>query len=452
MTGFSGLTNASRALAAHTYALDVIARNIANADTPGYTRERADLAATGPAGGVARLHSVDPSVAGTVDASGVSRLNDTVLDARARTQHGRSGYLDAKAATLSGVEALVDEPSDNGLAEQLNSFWNAWSGVQNAPGDTSARNTLLSSATAVATTLNSTATGLIDLSNNTRDALQLSLTQVNQAAQGVGELNAQIKVATAAGQPTAALLDQRDALLTSLSDSVGAGVTLQPDNTVVVTLGSAVLVSGNTVAGVGLDASDNVTVGGIPVTLSGGSVKAQSEALTITIPGYLSALDSVASSLASTVNTVHAGGFDLNGSAGGAFFTGSTAATIATAITDPKKIAASATGNGTPDLDGSVAARLAALASAPGGADAGYRTLVAGLGSAVQNANQQSALQTAVTSGVDSLQASVSGVNYDDEVTNMLAFQRAYQASSRVLTTVDDMLDTLINRTGRVGL
>jgi flagellar hook-associated protein 1 FlgK len=176
------------------------------------------------------------------------------------------------------------------------------------------------------------------------------------------------------------------------------------------------------------------------------------EAINTTIPNYLSQLNGVASALASSVNTIHETGYDLAGNAGGAFFTGSTAATIAVAITDPSKVAASATGAGTGNLGAGVAQQLAALGTSKTGANASYTTLVANVGSASAQATLQSSIQASVTTSVDTQQSQASGVSYDDEVTNLLTFQRAYQASSRVLTTIDDCLNTLINSTGRVGL
>jgi flagellar hook-associated protein 1 len=217
-------------------------------------------------------------------------------------------------------------------------------------------------------------------------------------------------------------------------------------------MGGQTLVSGNTVALVGVDASSNVTVGGTAVTLTGGQAQAQSLALTSTLPGYQSALDGVASALTTSVNAVHATGYDLSGNAGGAFFTGTTASTISVAITDPSAIAASSTASAGGNLDSGVAQQIGALGASSSGADAAYRALVANIGSASQRATQQSTVQDSVTSSAQAIQASSSGVSYDDEVTNLLTYQRAYQASSRVLTTMDDMLDTLINRTGRVGL
>ncbi len=217
-------------------------------------------------------------------------------------------------------------------------------------------------------------------------------------------------------------------------------------------MGGQALVTGVTATTVGVDGSNNVTVGGTAVTLTGGQAKAQSEALTTTLPAYQAALDGVASALASTVNSVHETGYDLSGAAGGAFFSGTTAATIGVAITDPSKVAASGTASAGGNLDSGVATQIANLGASTTGADAAYRTLVAKVGSDSQQATQQSTVQHSLTANADSMQASASGVSIDEEVTNLLTFQRAYQAASRVLTTIDDALDTLINRTGRVGL
>jgi flagellar hook-associated protein 1 FlgK len=217
-------------------------------------------------------------------------------------------------------------------------------------------------------------------------------------------------------------------------------------------MGGQTLVSGVTVNTVGVDASgNNLTVGGTNVTLSGGVAQAQSELLNTTLPGYQGQLDSVAMALANLVNTQHEAGQDLSGTAGGPFFAGTGAATLTVAITDPTKVAAAAS-TGTASLDGSNAEQIAKIGRMTNGPDALYRTFVAQLGNDSAQAAQQSATQTAITSNVDTLQSQASGVSYDDEVTNLLTFQRAYQASSRVLTTIDDMLDTLINHTGRAGL
>ena len=452
MTSFSALTNAAAALAAQSYGMQVTGQNIANANTDGYTRERVDQSATGAVSGVPTLYATSANSAGTVATNGVSRLNDPIIDAHTRTEQGLGGYADTAASTMSGVETYFNEPSNTGLTEQLNTFWNDWSAVANNPSDSAARSALLQQASTVTDTLHSTSAGLSDLVSGTQASLTASVSQINTTAAAVGKLNAEISVEQATGHPDPSLLDRRDLLLGQLATLGGAQAQLQTDGSTTVTLGGQTLVSGNAVGTVGVDAAGNVTVGGSAVTLTGGQAQAQSQALTSTLPGYQSALDGVASSLATEVNSTHAGGYDLAGNPGGAFFSGTTAATIGVAITNPSLVAASSTPSAGGNLDAGNAQRIAALGTSSTGADVAYRALVANIGSASQQASQQSTVQGAVTSSAQAMQASSSGVSYDDEVTNLLTYQRAYQASSRVLTTMDDLLNTLINRTGRVGL
>jgi flagellar hook-associated protein 1 FlgK len=145
------------------------------------------------------------------------------------------------------------------------------------------------------------------------------------------------------------------------------------------------------------------------------------------------------------VNAGHANGVDLAGNPGAAFYTGTTASTIKIAITDGRQVAAASAGVG--GFDGSNADAMAHLTTA----DDAYRAFVAGLGVEAQSANRRADIQNRISSDLDGQRDSVAGVNLDEEMTNMLSYQRAYEAASRMLNAVDEALDTLINRTGLVG-
>lgn len=443
MSTFGGLINAQNALSAQSYGLSVTGQNIANANTPGYTRQRADLAAVGPVAGVPTLYATQQSMTG-VTVAGTSRLNDAVLDARVRTEHDRNSYASTASAQLSGVEGLFNEPSSNGLSEQLNDFWNSWATVANNPSDLAARSVVLQKGATVAATLNTTSAELSTLSQTATAALTQNVVDINSAATSLAQINASISISTATGANTNALADQRDQLLLKLADSSGAKATLQPDGSATVTLGGQTLVAGNAASTVAV-AGNQLTVGGTTAGQAGGTVQGLLDSIGTTLPAYQAQLDSVAAALANTVNTAHQAGYDLSGTAGGAFFTGTTASTIAVAITDPSKIAASGTPGG--NLDASNAFTLASSGTVPGGADDKYKTLVTTMASAVQRASQSAAVQASVTTSVDAQAQSVSGVSFDEESTNLLTYQRAYQANARVITTLDDMLDTLINKT-----
>lgn len=450
MSSFSGLTNAVAALNAQRYGLDVTGQNIANANTPGYTRKRADLTEVGPVPGVATLYATPGRASAGVNVSGTTRLNDPIVDARARAEHGRNGNLQTNSGILSSVENLFIEPSDTGLAEQLNGFWNAWGAVANNPGDLAARNVVLQKAAALAGTMNEASAALTRSTAGVTRQLTDVTGQINAAASALAQLNGAIAVATATGSDPNSLADQRDQLLMSLSDLAGAQSTIQSDGSATVTVGSQTLVSSTASSTVSVTAVNQLLVGGVATGATGGSVQGLLDGLGTVLPGYAAQLDAVAAALAGNVNTAQQGGYDLAGNPGGALFSGTTAATISVAVTNPSLLAASGTPGG--NLDSSVALTLAGFGRAPGGADDRYQQLVGGLAADVKRGVQQATVQASVTSSVDALAQSSAGVSFDEEATAMLTYQRAYQASSRVLTTVDEMLDTLISHTGRVGL
>lgn len=449
MSSFSGLTDALTALNAARYALDVTGQNISNADTPGYTRQRADLIEAGPVAGAPSLYATQHADS-TVTVSGTSRLNDPVVDMRARSEHGRNSYLQTSAGTLSSVEDLFDEPSDNGLAEQLNDFWNSWAAVANNPGDSAARNVVLQKAGALAGTLNEASAALGRLNQSLTDQTSSAVTQINTATNQLAQLNSAIAVGTATGATDNQLLDQRDSLLMSLSDLAGAQATINPDGTATVSIGGQTVVNSTTATAVSVNASNQLLVGGSPAGAAGGQLQGLLDGLSTVLPSYTAQLDAVTAALANTTNAAQTSGYDLAGNPGGPLFAGSTAGTISVAITDPTLLAASGTPGG--NLDGSVALSMSQLGNSAVGPDASYRTLIGTLATDSQRANQQTTVQQSVTDSVDALARSSSGVSIDEETANLLTYQRSYQASSRVLTTVDETLDVLINHTGTVGL
>jgi flagellar hook-associated protein 1 FlgK len=449
MSTFGGIEQASGALDAARYGLSIVSQNIANAGTAGYTRQAAQQASVDGSPGAPSIYTKSPGPGG-VTITGTTRLNDPVLDARSRTEHARSGFTDTAASTLSAIEGVFPEPSDNGLSEQLNDFWNSWASVANDPGSTAPRTVLLQKAATVTSTLNAMSATLSDIGASTAQSLDQGVAAANSDAGQLATLNGQIAIATATGANANTLLDQRDVLLGRLSASVGGVATINLNGSADVSVGGQPLVSGVNTTALSVTGTSQVAVGATTVALTGGSAAAEVVALTSTIPAYQSRLDAVATALATSVNSAQAAGFDLAGNAGGPLFSGSSAGTIGVAIVDPTALAASGTPGG--NLDGSNALALSRQGAAPASPDSTYADLVGSIGSAASLANQQQVTQAAVTTSVDALQTSVSGVNYDEEVSNMLTFQHAYSAAARVLTTVDSMLDTLINHTGLVGL
>jgi len=158
-----------------------------------------------------------------------------------------------------------------------------------------------------------------------------------------------------------------------------------------------------------------------------------------------------------TLNNQHQLGYDLNGAQGKPLFTGTSAGDISVAITKPDELAASLTppavdpndGHLIPNLDGGNATKLADIATDPTGPDAGYRAFVTGIGVAAQTINRRSDIQASVTQDVNSAREAATGVSLDEEMTNMLQYQHAYEAAAKVMSTIDETLDVLVNQMKR---
>jgi len=453
---FDGLSVALSGLSAQRKALDVAGQNIANANTEGYSRQRVLMTSVG-APAVAGVWT-GRSFTGGVSVSGVDRLRDALLEVRGQQAHGALADLTASQTVVTQVEQLFPEPSDDGLAHALSDLWSAFHDVANQPGDVGTRTALLQRAGTVADWLNETSARLSALSGDIATQARSDVDQVNALAGQVADLNTSIVRARDGQLPSNELADQRDLLAMKLADLVGGVASVDDSGSMRVMIGGMPLVEGDRVRTMNLNGSGATlaltwAADGSPVQATGGELRGLVGAVASSLPSWRARLDSVASTLASTVNTVHATGFDLNGAAGGAFFTGATAGTIRVGITDPRAVAASAVapGAGGASLDSSVATSLAKLAASAVGPDSTYRTLVSDLAQTSQTVTRRVGTQQMVTTGVDTARESQAGVDVDEEMASLLTFQRAYEASSRVLNAVDQMLDTLINRTGMVG-
>ncbi len=471
---FGGLNTAATSLWAQRRALDVTGQNIANVNTDGYSRQRVDLQAMGGTA-VPAVHSVDKGVTGGVDADEVTRIRDAFLEARGHTEHANQAALTAETGALRQVEQALREPGTAGIQSLLSDMWAGWDDLAISPDKEAVRGQVLERLDKLVDGVRTSQAAIDAEWSRTRENLRVLVSDVNSAAATVAELNGAIHRSTLSGMPVNELTDRRDLLVMDLADQVGATVTRRPDGALDVSVGGLVLVSGSTVneltvvgtedpAGIDPDVVPPAdppriqTVRGNLVVIPGGTAGGQIGALTGILPKYRDALDDLAADLATTLNAAHTtGSYDLDGLPGTPLLGSSggpvTASSLRVAITDPRRIAASAEAptGGVASLDNDVADRIAQLRLAPTGVDASYRRTVVELGVQTAVAARSLEIQQVVTTQVDAARDSVAGVNLDEEMTNMLSYQHAYSAASRLVSTIDEMLDQLINRTGIVG-
>jgi len=463
MSGSFGIVNsAASALRYQRIALDIAANNIANAATAGYVRR--SLVGVSVEASHAALWSHYDGYGDGVAVGEVHRMVDPLLDSRARREHAGLGYLLTASTVLLRVDNSIAEPGPNGVSAALVDLKNAWQDLSLNPGGDAARQQVISRAETLAQALHSQVSNVAGEEADQRLRLVNLVGEINAAATDLATLNRQILAADINGSDTSTLRDQRDALAMQLAEQAGATTTVRPDGMFDVTLGGQSLVLGRE-AGTVLIASGVTPDGdadGSPITFEvdlGGTVTALpstfsgelggiTDLLTDTLPAYRTGLDQVVRDFADAVNAQHALGFDLAGSPGGAFFDydpANPAATLTVLVTDPAQVAAASVPGGT--LDGG----NADLLGVTGTASSDYQRLVNGFGSQVAAVERQRANQAALTQSIDAAWEAGAGVNLDEETVNLVTAQRAYEAAARLMTAVDEMLDTLINRTGLVG-
>ncbi len=448
--GDIALTIASTGLNAAAAAMDTISNNLSNVNTPGYLAETTDLV-TNPSG-------LMLGIGGGVRVAGISQSGDWLLTANAQQTQGGLSQLSALQQVLQTTQSAFQEPSTTGLSAALSNFWQSWDSVAQNPSDPAARTDVLGAAQTVTSDLNSAAQQLSTIQADTTTQLSTTLTEANGLLSQVASLNRQIVTTQGAGESPNALIDQRNQVMNQLATDIGAVGQPQTDGTLQVMVGNSVVVSAGawdslSTTGSGPNEAVTATANGTTVdsplttgTISpGGQAAGLLTAINSYIPKYQAALDSVARDLASTVNTQLEQGYTASGTTGAAndLFTGTTAATIGVAITDPAGIAA-ATDPTAAANDGSNAQAMAELYNSATGPDQAYRTLVEQIGSDTQTTNNQVTTQTAVATAAQQNLQAVTGVNTDQQMVALINFQQAYQASAKVISTVDQAMQSLL--------
>ena len=468
MSTFSGLNIGLSSLYAQRRGLELTGHNIANANTEGYSRQRVRL--QGEGGPVTpAMHSVYDGAGNGVTVVDTQRLRDGFLEARSVLERGTDGALRARQAAYARLEGVLQEPSASGLQSQLDDFWSGWDDVANSPADLAARSQLLERAGTLATGLNGAAERLERQWSGSREQLVATIAEVNATAVAVADFNKAIGSAVQAGRSANDLMDRRDLLIQQLAEKVGVTTRSGAHGTTDVALGGFELVSGRTsqrleVAGgtslvavapapPATAAPVTVTGGGSPLPVGGTAGGLLSE-LGDVLPPFHAELAQVARVLRDRVNDQHAAGFDQTGAAGAAFFSiDGTTGRLIVQVSAPAQVAASAAnGTGTGDRGGANAVAMAELSTGTGGPNEVYRKLIIRLGVQAQSANRQVDIQANILAQVDAGREAEAGVNLDEEMSSMLAYQRAYEGAARFVSAIDQALDTLINRTGRVGL
>ncbi len=459
-TIFNSLALAQQALQAQQFGLEIAQRNIANVNTPGYSRQRLNLMPGDPYGADAAL-----GLAG-VNSGTIESFRNRFLNYRISQETEAQGCYDSVATALRQVETLFNSGSGQGLDRKLEDFFNSFSTLANAPEDVTLREQVLSSAADLGVEFNRVYDQVQSVRGYQEYFISDTTTQINALTAAVAGLNSRVAQAIALKAPEASELeDQRQVLLEKLSGLMNVSYfETEGGRVTVLTKQGGTLVLGDDsyaleTARSGSDGMLQIELGGADITstINGGNLGGLLSARA-TLSGYLSTLDDMAAGLIQRVNAQHSAGVDLNGAAGGNFFNpfvqsvpGSNAGaaqSVSLAFSDPDRVAAGVAGSGS----GSNAnARLLAdigdeglFSSGTATATQFYANLVFKIGQDTRAAEDGITLQKAMLDQLKNQRDAYSGVNLDEEAISIVRYQKAFQATARYISVLDGLTEDLI--------
>jgi flagellar hook-associated protein 1 len=443
----SVLSTAVQSLLADTGALQVTNDNIANANTPGYSRQVPIFQEAAPA------NDGNFSVGNGVVLEGYQSVRDELVSNQIQQETQSQSSANAKLNTLQQIQPTFTTSTED-IGTEMSALFTSLSSLSTNPTSSAERQGVLAAGSDLVAAFNTASSVLTTQQAALNSPVDQDVSQINQLTQQIAALNPQIAELTASGQNGGSLQDQQNQLVLQLSALTNVSTTQTANGETLTTGNGTPLVVGSQSyalqTATGSDGMQHVLdQNGTDITASlssgdlGGTIQMRDQ----TIPGLLSQLDTLASQFGNAFNAAQAKGFDQNGAAGGNFFTvpatvAGSAGAISMAITDPTKIAASS--DGTAGSNGNVA-NLSAVQTnlLPSGNTPaeGYANLVYQVGSLTSNANAESTATTASLLQLNDQLSSVSGVSIDQEATNLITFQTAYQAAARVVSTVQAMFE-----------
>ena len=457
------LDSALSALLAQQAGVDTTSHNIANVATAGYSRQRLRLQAI--PGSFALDPMPRPGMG--VEIVDIERVRDIFVGFQIRTANQSAGRYAARATSLQRVEIALGEPGESGLRAAMSAFWNSWRDLSNTPDSGAARSSVVQSAETMALTTRRIHGSLLALRDEADLRLRADITEINQLSAEIASLNGQISSLAIVGHDAGDLRDRRDLALDRLTTLLDVHYTPRENGTIDVQAAGRSLVRANRSFAIYGDpniANNNYVdikfvADDAPLTIGNGELRGLIDQRDTELPALIAELNALVSQIITDVNAAHAGGYGLDGVTGRAFFAGTDASDIAVdaVILGDLDTLAAATNfdviDGTPPGDGSNAAAISdlqyalTLSGATVTFDEFYGAFIGSIGAAVRESERLADSQSLLLQQLEAVRQSASGVNLDEEMVQLMRYQRAYEAAARVISVVDEMLDTLINRT-----
>lgn len=515
MSTFQGLELSKRALFAQQGGLYTTGHNISNVNTQGYSRQRVNFEATTPFPSPSRNMPGRAGQLGTgVDIGVIDRIRNKFLDMQYRTENSRMGYWETRSEALSRMEELLNEPSENGLNKTMDRFWQSLQDLADNPENEGARSVVAQRGLAVAETFNHLSKSLTSIQKDLKEEIDQSVKDVNGLLNDINEINKQIRKIEPHGMLANDLYDERDRLLDKLSNLVNIKVTYTESSSSSLDIADGIanielvdesgaslgeppvkLLTADDMKETKIENRLQITVPEGENYVSGVNVNGteiaydkfkRSGSLSSLIQAYgydndkgdypemLAKLDKMAQKFAEAFNDVHKKGVDLNGDNGKNFFVNSkpaegedenaniTAGNITVnkeILENGKLIAAGAVdADGKPlgERNGDNALQLAKVFDDENVIESTsirkyYNALIGNMGVAGQEAGRNLENTAILKHQVDNSRMATSAVSLDEEMSNLIKFQHAYNAAARNMTAIDEIIDRIINQMGLVG-
>ena len=433
-----------QALADQRSAVNTVAKNISNINTDGYKRRRIDL------------NSHQAMFNSKVTADNITRIRQRFVENQLFYENQNLGKYQTDEMIMTQIENIFGEPLESGLSNIMSEFWNSWGDLANDPESQYARTIVRDKGVSLSKTFNRIYSDLDNINQQINKDIQDKVNQVNQIVDQINSINKQVSANNSDD-----LMDQRDLLISNLSNLINIDIREGLNGKVTISTDGQILVSNGYVNNLSVNISreGSITTANIQlvdgkslVDINSGELGSLIEINNRYIPDYISKLNTLASSIAEQVNAIHSKGYSVDGTTGINFFaddvTGANNLRVSDEVfSDPSVISTSSLIN--EPGDGSIAQSVFDLQFYQGVEGNTvfdfYNTIIGQIGSQVQESGFLKKSQEMVVQNLKNQRDSVSGVSLDEEMVNLIEHEQAYQAAARMVSTVDEMMQTVLN-------
>lgn len=444
MSGLFGIIeSAKKAIHSSRVGMEVTSHNVSNVNTPGYTRQRVELSSTDV------LTSKRGMTNAGVKVVGIKQIRDEFIEGEIRRVSNLIGTYSVEREILGRIESLINEPSDVGLGQLIQNFFNAFDDLAKNPEDRALRVTVVQTGKALSQRFNDIFQSLLGIKKDVFSELEAKIKNVNEIVNEIAKLNQSAINLYNSGAETNDVRDKINQKLKELSKLVDVVVKFDESGAVKISVGGVTLVDRNFATNLELKFLDGQLrifsgVENLELKLNSGEIFSLQNSFNDLIPQMLQKFDQLALNIINKVNEFHRNGYGLDGSTGNDFFAGTGAGSIQVSkaiIYDLNKISASMSGDAG---DNKIALAIASLRNDEK-VSGFYNSVISDIGLRSRISSDNENLQQMILNQLESQRDAVSGVSIDEEMLNMIKFQKMFEASARVIQSVNEMIDAVLS-------